>query len=51
MGEPFDAALFVSRMQAGVFDGKLHEELASLSREQLEQVAELLNEELRRRHG
>ncbi len=38
----FDPARFVSMMQCGVFDGRLHSELERLSREQLEQVAILL---------
>lgn len=44
VGEPFDAALFFARMQAGMFNDWLYEELAKLSREQLEQLAELLAE-------
>lgn len=42
MDEAFDAAVFVSKVRAGVFNGALHEELAKLSREHLEQVAAIL---------
>jgi len=46
--EPFDAALFVARLQAGMFDGHLHQELAKLSHEQLEQVAKVLARQFKR---
>lgn len=49
MGESFDAAMFVCKIQAGVFDGKLHQELAKLSHEQLEQIAELLAMQVKRK--
>ena len=49
MDEPFDPALFVSRVQAGFYDGHLNQELARLSHEQLEQVALLLSERLQKR--
>lgn len=42
MDKSFDPVQFVSRMTSGAFDGRLHEELARLSQEQLEQVAALL---------
>ena len=45
MGKPFDPVDFASRIQSGALDGQLHEELARLSREQLEQVATLLSED------
>lgn len=45
MDETFDAAVFVSKVRAGVFNGALHEELAKLSREDLEQVAAILAEQ------
>jgi hypothetical protein len=35
---------FVAKLQSGVFDGYLTEELARLTREQLEQIVQLLAE-------
>lgn len=35
---------FIKRMDAGEFDGKLSDELAKLSKEQLEEVARALRE-------
>ena len=47
MDKLFDPGEFVSKMQSGAFDGRLHDELAKLSREQLEQVAMVLSERAR----
>jgi hypothetical protein len=45
MEKPFDPSLFVAMMRQGAFDGRLHEELANLTREQLEQLVLLLPEQ------
>jgi hypothetical protein len=43
-GNPdFSAQEFVEKMELGLFDGKLNQELEKLSREQLHEVAQILN--------
>jgi hypothetical protein len=42
MNSDFDASAFTARIQSGEFDGRLNEALATLTRDQLEQVALIL---------
>lgn len=46
MDSTFSAREFLERLSKGLLDGRLNEELQSLSREQLEEVASLLTERL-----
>jgi len=49
MSNTFDAAAFLARLQTGEFDGQLHQVIATLTHEQLEQVALLMAERLNER--
>jgi len=48
LGTAFNAEEFVERLNRGAFDGRLHEVLHKLSFEQLEQVAILMANRLKR---
>ena len=45
VGDTFDPAMFLATVQSGALDGRLHQELAKLIRDQLEEVAKQLIEQ------
>jgi hypothetical protein len=49
MDRPFDAAEFLSELESEELNGRMNQELAKLSREELEQVAALLARKLERK--
>ena len=48
---PFDASKFLERLNRGEFDGRVTEEIRKLTPEQLEQVALLRAQQLKKRKG